>query len=96
MEFLEWVQWNMTLYGYADRFKHIMRSHTVRMDKEGQCRKFANELRSEVKLMIKCLCIQRFPVLIDIASVFDEGVSRKSADAITKRRRTKVYGDTIK
>lgn len=69
MEFLQLVQGNMTILEYVDRFKHLIRFHTLAMDEEWQCRKFENGLRGDIKLMVASLCIKEFPMLVERAKV---------------------------
>ncbi|XP_022641613.1 uncharacterized protein LOC106773250 [Vigna radiata var. radiata] len=65
VEFLQLVQGNMTVSEYADKFKHLLRFHTLAMNEEYQCRKFENGLRSDLKILVAGFCIQQFPVLVE-------------------------------
>lgn len=69
VEFLQLVQGNMTVLEYADKFKHLLRFHTLAMDEEWKCRKFENGLRGDVKLLVVGLCIKEFLVLVESAKV---------------------------
>ncbi|XP_017412901.1 uncharacterized protein LOC108324463 [Vigna angularis] len=72
VEFLELVQGGMTVSEYADRFKHLLRFHTLAMDEKWQCRKFENGLRGDLKLMVAGLCIKEFPFLVERAKVLEK------------------------
>ncbi|WVZ10401.1 hypothetical protein V8G54_014931 [Vigna mungo] len=65
VEFLQLVQGNMTVSEYADKFKHLLRFHTLAMNEEYQCRKFDNGLRSDLKILVAGFCIRQFPVLVE-------------------------------
>ncbi|XP_047175588.1 uncharacterized protein LOC124843012 [Vigna umbellata] len=65
VEFLQLVQGGMSFSEYADRFKHLIRFHTLAMDEEWRCRKFENGLRGDIKLLVDGLCIKEFPALVE-------------------------------
>ncbi|XP_017434511.2 uncharacterized protein LOC108341320 [Vigna angularis] len=72
VEFLQLVQGGMSVTEYADKFKHLIRFHTLVMDEEWQCRKFENGLRGDIKLLVKGLCIKEFPTLVERAKVLEK------------------------
>ncbi|XP_052735562.1 uncharacterized protein LOC128197546 [Vigna angularis] len=72
VEFLQLVQGGMSVTEYADKFKHLIRFHTLDMDEEWQCRKFENGLRGDIKLLVKGLCIKEFPTLVERAKVLEK------------------------
>ncbi|XP_017416494.1 uncharacterized protein LOC108327284 [Vigna angularis] len=72
VEFLELVQGGMTVSEYADRFKHLLRFHTLAMNEEWLCRKFENGLRVDLKLMVAGLCIKQFPSSVERAKVSEK------------------------
>ncbi|XP_017428757.1 uncharacterized protein LOC108336819 [Vigna angularis] len=72
IEFLQLVQGNISVFEYADRFKHLIRFHTVPMSEVWQCRKFENGLRGEIKLLVKGLSIKEFPALVEMARVMEK------------------------
>jgi len=61
VEFLKLVQGNMSVAEYAKRFKHLGRLHTITVDEEWCCRKFENDLKGHIKLMVAPLSINEFP-----------------------------------
>ncbi|XP_017431813.1 uncharacterized protein LOC108339181 [Vigna angularis] len=67
VEILELMQGNRSVSEYADSFKHLLRFNTMAMDEEWQCRKFENDLRSDIKLLGKGLRIREFPALVEMA-----------------------------
>ncbi|KAG2410749.1 Tubulin-folding cofactor [Vigna angularis] len=72
MEFLQLVQGGMSVSEYADKFKHLIRFHTMERDEEWQCRKFENGLRGDIKLLVAGLYIKKFPSLVDKARVLEK------------------------
>lgn len=48
----------MSISKYVDRFKHLGKFHTLRMDEECLYKKFKNGLRRDLKLMITTLSIK--------------------------------------
>ncbi|XP_017423605.1 uncharacterized protein LOC108332814 [Vigna angularis] len=72
IEFLQLVQGNMSISEYEDRFKHLIRFHTVPMSEVWQCRKFENGLRGEIKLLVKGLSIKEFPALVEMGKVMEK------------------------
>ncbi|XP_047161456.1 uncharacterized protein LOC124831497 [Vigna umbellata] len=72
VEFLELIQGGMLVSEYVDKFKHLLRFHTLAMDEEWQCRKFENGLRGDLKLMVAGLCIKEFPSLVERAKVLEK------------------------
>ncbi|XP_017423583.2 uncharacterized protein LOC108332791 [Vigna angularis] len=78
LEFLQLVQGSMTVLEYADKFKHLLHFHTLAMNEEGQCRKFENGLRGDIKLMVAGLCIKQFHVLVERAKVMEK--SKREVD----------------
>ncbi|XP_017413022.1 uncharacterized protein LOC108324592 [Vigna angularis] len=72
VEFLQLVQGNMLVLEYADQFKHLLRFHTLRMNEEGQCMKFDNGLRGDIKLLVTSLSIKEFPALVEKARVLEK------------------------
>ncbi|XP_022637932.1 uncharacterized protein LOC111241867 [Vigna radiata var. radiata] len=71
VEFLQLVQGNMTVSEYADKFKHLLRFHTLSMNEEYQCRKFENGLRSDLKILVTGFCIRQFLVLVERAKMME-------------------------
>lgn len=71
VEFLQLVQGNMTVSEYADKFKHLLRFHTIAMNEEYQCRKFENGLRGDIKLLVAGFCITQFPILVERAKMME-------------------------
>ncbi|XP_052734270.1 uncharacterized protein LOC128196752 [Vigna angularis] len=67
VEFLELVQGNMSVSEYTDRFKHLLRFNTMKVDEEWQCRKFENGLRSDIKLLVRGHRLREFPALVEMA-----------------------------
>ncbi|XP_017420298.1 uncharacterized protein LOC108330321 [Vigna angularis] len=72
VEFLQLVQGNMSVSEYADRFKHLLRFHTLTMNEEWQCKKFENELRGDIKLLVTALSIKEFPALVEKARILEK------------------------
>ncbi|XP_017434517.1 uncharacterized protein LOC108341327 [Vigna angularis] len=62
----------MLVFEYADRFKHLIKFHTVSMSEVWQCRKFENGLRGEIKLLVKGLSIKEFSALVEMARVMEK------------------------
>ncbi|XP_052734205.1 uncharacterized protein LOC128196732 [Vigna angularis] len=67
VEFLELVQGNMSVSEYTDRFKHLLRFNTMKVDEEWQCRKFENGLRGDIKLLVRGHRLREFPALVEMA-----------------------------
>ncbi|XP_047162606.1 uncharacterized protein LOC124832451 [Vigna umbellata] len=75
VEFLQLVQGNMSVSEYTNRFKHLVRFHTLATSEVWQCRKFENGLRSDLKVLISSLCIKSFPAIIERAKVLEKNVA---------------------
>ncbi|XP_052723852.1 uncharacterized protein LOC128193787 [Vigna angularis] len=75
VEFLQLVQGNMSVSEYTNRFKHLVRFHTLATSEVWQCRKFENGLRSDLKVLISSLCIKSFPAMIERAKVLEKNVA---------------------
>jgi len=45
---------------YAEKFKHLCRFYTMPLDEEWRCRKFENDLRRDLRLMVVPLSIKDF------------------------------------
>ncbi|XP_047150608.1 uncharacterized protein LOC124822620 [Vigna umbellata] len=75
VEFLQLVQGGMSVSEYTYKFKHLVRFNTTATSEEWQCRKFKNDLRSELKLLISSLCIKSFPAMVDRAKVLEKNVA---------------------
>ena len=54
---------------YAKKFKHLSRFYTMPLDKEWRCRKFENDLRVDLRLMVAPLSIKDFVALVEKARV---------------------------
>ncbi|XP_014493399.1 uncharacterized protein LOC106755708 isoform X2 [Vigna radiata var. radiata] len=72
VEFLQLVQGGMSVSEYTDKFKHLIRFHTLTMNEEWLCRKFENGLRGDIKLLVAGLCIKEFPALVERAKVLEK------------------------
>ncbi|XP_027903619.1 uncharacterized protein LOC114163513 [Vigna unguiculata] len=53
MEFLQLTKGGKSVTEYAERFKHLSRFYTLSLDEEWRCRKFENDLRGDIRLMMK-------------------------------------------
>jgi len=104
VEFLQLLQENLSMSGYAEKFKHLGRFHTLRMDEEWQCRKIENGLSGDLKLMIAPLSIKEFPTLVEKARVMEklkvevesqqssqQGVGGPSRPKVINEERKKPY-----
>ncbi|XP_047168278.1 uncharacterized protein LOC124837040 [Vigna umbellata] len=78
IKFLQLVQRNMPVAEYADKFKHLLRFYTMTMDEEWQCRKFENDLRGDIKLLVKGLRIKELPTLVEMTHVMKK--TKKKAE----------------
>jgi len=72
VEFLQLMQGDMSVSEYAEKFKHLGRFHTLKMAEDWQCRKFENELRGDLKLMVAPLSIKEFPALVEKPRVMEK------------------------
>ncbi|WVZ19293.1 hypothetical protein V8G54_006615 [Vigna mungo] len=95
VEFLQLVQGNMTVSKYADKFKHLLRFHTIAMNEEYQCRKFENGLRGDIKLLVAGFCITRFPVLVERAKMMERMKTRQPSEPTIEGRGTIPGGHPI-
>ncbi|XP_047175538.1 uncharacterized protein LOC124842957 [Vigna umbellata] len=75
VEFLQLVQGGMSVSEYTNKFKHLVRFNTMATSEEWQCRKFENGLRSDLKVLISCLCIKSFPAMVERAKVLEKNVA---------------------
>ena len=57
---------------YAERFKHLSRFYTLPLDEEWRCRKFENDLRGDIRLMVAPLSIKDFAALVEKARVMEK------------------------
>ncbi|XP_047175074.1 uncharacterized protein LOC124842604 [Vigna umbellata] len=92
VEFLQLVQGNMSVSEYADRFKHLLRFHTLTMNEEWQCRKFENGLGCDIKLLVTVLSIKEFPALMEKARIL---VKTKMEVESQQRQPPRVGGPNI-
>jgi len=57
---------------YAEKFKHLNRFYTMPLDEEWRCRKFENDLRGDLRLMMAPLSIKDFAALVEKARVMEK------------------------
>lgn len=62
----------MSVFEYADHFKHLLHFNTMTVDEEWQCRKFENGLRGDVKLLVAGLEIRDFLTLVEKARFMEK------------------------
>lgn len=55
----------MFVFEYAERFKHLISFHTLKIDEEWQCRNSENVLWRDIKLMVADLCIKELFALVE-------------------------------
>ena len=72
MEFLQLTQANKSVAEYAEKFKHLSRFYTMPLDEEWRCRKFENDLRGDLCLMVAPLSIKDFAALVEKARVMEK------------------------
>ncbi|XP_052734114.1 uncharacterized protein LOC128196660 [Vigna angularis] len=75
VEFLQLVQGNMSVSEYTNKFKHLVRFNTMATSEVWHCRKFENELRSDLKVLISSLCIRTFPAMVERAKVLEKNMA---------------------
>jgi len=57
---------------YAKKFKHLSRLYTMPLDEEWRCRKFENDIRGDLRLMVAPLSIKDFAALVEKARVMEK------------------------
>jgi len=72
VEFLQLTQGNKSVAEYAEKFKHLSRFYTMPLDEEWRCRKFENDLRGDIRLMVALLSIKDFVALVEKARVMEK------------------------
>lgn len=71
MKFLQLTQGNKYVAEYAERFKHLGHCYTMTLDEEWRCRKFENNLRGDIRVMVAPLSIKDFAALMKKARVME-------------------------
>jgi len=72
VEFLQLTQEGKFVTEYAEKFKHLSRFYTLPLDEEWRCRKFENDLRGDIRLMVAPLSIKDFAALVEKAKVMEK------------------------
>jgi len=57
---------------YAEKFKHLSHFYTLPLDEEWRCRKFENDLKGDVWLMVAPLSIKDFATLVKKARMMEK------------------------
>jgi len=71
IEFLQSTEGDKSMAEYVERFKHLGRFYTMPLDEEWQCKKFENDLRGDIRLMVAPLSIKDFVALEERARVME-------------------------
>jgi len=72
VEFLQLTRGSKSVAEYAEKFKHLSRFYTMPLDEEWRCRKFENDLRGDLRLMVTPLSIKDFVALVEMAGVMEK------------------------
>jgi len=72
VEFLQLTQGGKTMTDYAEKFKHLSRFCTLSLDEEWRCRKFENDIRGDIRLMVAPLSFKDFSALVEKATVMEK------------------------
>ncbi|XP_027936201.1 uncharacterized protein LOC114191225 [Vigna unguiculata] len=72
VKFLQLTQGNRFVTEYAEKFKHLSRFYTIPLDEEWRYRKFENDLRGDLRLMVAPLSIKDFAALVEKARVMEK------------------------
>jgi len=72
VELLQLTHGSKTVTEYTEKFKHINRFYTLPLDEEWRCRKFENDLRGDIRLMVAPLPIKDFVALVEKARVMEK------------------------
>jgi len=72
VEFLQLTKGGKTVTNYAEKFKHLSRFYTLPLDEEWRCRKFENDLKGDIRLMVAPLSIKDFAASVEKARVMEK------------------------